>query len=358
MDFAMRQTLMNIDPMLDIVRHQPADADPLIEVDNLATHFFGGSGTVKAVDGVSFSIPRGKTVCVVGESGSGKSITGRSILNQVPRGGRIVSGAIRYRPDPNAPAIDLAQLDPRGRDMRAIRGAQIGLISQEPMAALSPVHSIGNQMMEVIRLHLKLGRKEAREHAIETLALVGIPRPADRMESYAFQFSGGMRQRVCIALALACRPKLLIADEPTTALDVTTQANILDLIASLQAEFGLSVLFVTHDLGVVAEIADEVVVMYLGRVVEAGNVDTIFHAPSHPYTKALLQSVPRLNAPATERLATIEGMVPSRFERPTGCSFHPRCKEAVAGLCDRRDPASTLVGEGHFARCLLREGIQ
>lgn len=354
----MLLTPMNTDPAFAQARPATADATPLIEIDDLRTHFFSGAGIVKAVDGISFSIPRGKTVCVVGESGSGKSITGRSILNQVPRGGRIVSGAIRYRPDADSPPVDLVQLDPRGKEMRSIRGAQIGLISQEPMAALSPVHTIGNQMMEVIRLHLKLGRKEAREHAIETLALVGIPRPADRMESYAFQFSGGMRQRVCIALALACRPKLLIADEPTTALDVTTQANILDLIASLQAEFGLSVLFVTHDLGVVAEIADEVVVMYLGRVVEAGDVDTTFHAPAHPYTKALLHSVPRLNAPATERLATIEGMVPSRLDRPSGCSFHPRCNVAVAGLCDLQDPGSTALGEGHFVRCLLQEKVR
>jgi peptide/nickel transport system ATP-binding protein len=354
----MLQIPMNTDPNFTAAGGQHRDPDPLIEVDDLRTHFFGGAGTIKAVDGVSFAIPRGKTVCVVGESGSGKSITGRSILNQVPRGGRIVSGAIRYRPDPAAPSVDLAALDPRGHDMRAIRGAQIGLISQEPMAALSPVHTIGNQMMEVIRLHLKMGKKEAREHAIETLALVGIPRPAERMENYAFQFSGGMRQRVCIALALACRPKLLIADEPTTALDVATQANILDLLASLQADFGLSVLFVTHDLGVVAEIADEVVVMYVGRVVEAGDVDTIFHAPAHPYTKALLQSVPRMNGEPTERLAIIDGMVPSRFNRPQGCSFHPRCKEARAGLCDRKDPQSVAIGDGHVASCLLYEGRQ
>jgi peptide/nickel transport system ATP-binding protein len=354
----MLQTPMNIDPATAFAGGARVTADPLIEVDNLRTHFFGGAGTVRAVDGVSFAIPRGKTVCVVGESGSGKSITGRSILNQVPRGGRIVSGSIRYRPDPAAPVVDLAALDPRGREIRAIRGAQIGLISQEPMAALSPVHSIGNQMLEVIQLHLKMGRKEAYEHAVETLALVGIPRPADRMGSYAFEFSGGMRQRVCIALALACRPKLLIADEPTTALDVTTQANILDLIASLQAEFGLSVLFVTHDLGVVAEIADDVVVMYLGRVVETGDVDTIFHNPAHPYTKALLHSVPRLHAPPTRRLATIEGMVPSRFERPQGCSFHPRCVQAVAGLCDRSDPAPVTVGGRHLASCLLVEGTK
>ncbi|TDW28300.1 peptide/nickel transport system ATP-binding protein [Rhizobium azibense] len=330
-----------------------AAPDLLIEVDNLHTHFFGNAGLVRAVDGVSFSIPRGRTVCVVGESGSGKSITGRSILNQVPRGGRVVSGAIRYRPDAGKPPVDIVALDPRGKEMRAIRGAQIALISQEPMAALSPVHTIGNQMIEVIRLHLNMGRREAKEHAIETLALVGIPRPTERMESYAFQFSGGMRQRVCIALALSCRPKLLIADEPTTALDVTTQANILDLLSTLQADFNLSVLFVTHDLGVVSEIADEVVVMYLGKVVETGDVDTIFHAPAHPYTRALLQSVPRMHAGGTKRLRTIEGMVPSPLDRPQGCGFHPRCAKAVAGLCDRKAPEPVTISKGHVASCLL-----
>ena len=349
----MLQTPMSIKQMSAVVRERSVVPSPLIEVDNLRTHFFGNAGLVKAVDGVSFSIPRGKTVCVVGESGSGKSITGRSILNQVPRGGRIVSGAIRYRPDPAQPPLDIVKLDPRGKEMRALRGAQIGLISQEPMAALSPFHTIGNQMVEVIRLHLKMGRREAREHAIETLALVGIPRPAERMESYSFQFSGGMRQRVCIALALSCRPKLLIADEPTTALDVTTQANILDLLSRLQSDFNLSVLFVTHDLGVVAEIADEVVVMYLGKVVETGDVDRIFHAPAHPYTKALLQSVPRMHAGGATRLPTIDGMVPSPFERPQGCGFHPRCTMAVPGLCDREVPEPITISEGHVASCLL-----
>jgi peptide/nickel transport system ATP-binding protein len=351
----MLQTPMSSEADPPAASAPSADA-PLIEIEDLRTHFFGQAGLVRAVDGVSFSIPRGTTVCVVGESGSGKSITGRSILNQVPPGGRIVSGAIRYRPDADQAPIDLVKLDPRGREMRAIRGAQISLISQEPMAALSPVHTIGNQMIEVIRLHLGMGRKEAREHAIETLNTVGIPRPADRMGSYAFELSGGMRQRVCIALALTCRPKLLIADEPTTALDVTTQANILDLISDLQDEFGLSVLFVTHDLGVVAEIADEVVVMYLGGVAEAGPVDTIFHAPKHPYTQALLHSIPRMTASAARRLATIEGMVPSPLDRPRGCTFHPRCKQAIAGLCDQRDPEPVAFGSGHIARCLLYEG--
>ena len=257
---------------------------PLIEVEDLRTHFFTDDGVVKAVDGVAFTIPAGKTVCVVGESGSGKSITGRSILNMVPYPGRVLDGAIRWQPD-GAPPVDLLALDPKGREIRAIRGKDIALISQEPMAALSPVHTIGNQMIETIRLHLGLSKADARARAAEMLAKVGIPRPKDRLDSYAFELSGGMRQRVCIALAVACGPKLLIADEPTTALDVTTQANILDLFRELRDALGVSILFITHDLGVVAEIADEVVVMYLGQVVEQGRVDDIFHRPLHPYTR-------------------------------------------------------------------------
>ncbi|CAN0579315.1 unnamed protein product, partial [Ectocarpus sp. 12 AP-2014] len=237
----------------------------LIEVESLRTHFFTDEGVVKAVDGVAFTIPTGKTVCVVGESGSGKSITGRSILNMIPYPGRVLEGSIAWRPNGAAPT-DLLTLDPKGKAIRAIRGKDIALISQEPMAALSPVHTIGNQMIETIRLHLGIDKREARERAATMLAKVGIPKPELRLDNYAFQLSGGMRQRVCIALAVACEPKLLIADEPTTALDVTTQANILDLFRELRDDLGVSILFITHDLGVVAEIADEVVVMYLGQV--------------------------------------------------------------------------------------------
>ncbi|MCR9121731.1 MAG: ABC transporter ATP-binding protein [Phyllobacteriaceae bacterium] len=326
----------------------------LIKVEGLRTHFFTDEGVVKAVDGVEFSIPMGKTVCVVGESGSGKSMTGRSILNMIPYPGRVLEGAVHWRPNGAAP-IDLLSLDPKGRAIRAIRGKDIALISQEPMAALSPVHTIGNQMVETIRMHLGLSKSEARQRAVEMLDKVGIPRPADRLDSYAFELSGGMRQRVCIALAVACEPKLLIADEPTTALDVTTQANILDLFRQLRDDMGVSILFITHDLGVVAEIADEVVVMYLGQVVEQGPVRQIFHDPLHPYTRALLGSVPRLSRNRKERLATIHGMVPSPFERPSGCLFHPRCDVAESGLCDRVMPALTRTPTGRAVRCVKAE---
>ena len=329
---------------------------PLIEVQDLRTHFFTDEGVVKAVDGVAFTIPAGKTVCVVGESGSGKSITGRSILNMVPYPGRVLDGTIRWRPN-GAPPVDLLSLDPKGREIRAIRGKDIALISQEPMAALSPVHTIGNQMIETIRLHLGLSKRQARERAADMLAKVGIPRPKDRLDSYAFELSGGMRQRVCIALAVACGPKLLIADEPTTALDVTTQANILDLFRELRDALGVSILFITHDLGVVAEIADEVVVMYLGQVVEQGRVDDIFHRPLHPYTRALLGSVPRLTRSRPERLPTISGMVPSPFERPGGCLFHPRCDRFERGLCDRSAPALARYAGGRVARC-FKAGVE
>ena len=328
---------------------------PLIRVRDLKTHFFTDEGVVKAVDGVDFTIPRGKTVCVVGESGSGKSVTGRSILNMIPHPGRVMQGGIEFRPDPDGPPIKLLDLDPRGPQIRAIRGKDIALISQEPMAALSPVHTIGNQMMETIRLHLGLSKKAARTQAADMLARVGIPKPADRLDSYAFELSGGMRQRVCIALAIACAPRLLIADEPTTALDVTTQANILDLFRALQSDLGVSILFITHNLGVVAEIADEVVVMYLGKVVEQGSVHQVFHAPLHPYTRALLASVPRLTRRRADRLPTITGMIPSPFDRPTGCVFHPRCDRAERGLCDRTDPALSTIGN-RIVRCLKAEG--
>jgi peptide/nickel transport system ATP-binding protein len=323
---------------------------PLVSVRDLKVHFATDEGLVKAVDGVDFDIPRGRTVCVVGESGSGKSITARAILNQVPKPGSIVAGSIRFAGDKTA---DIAQLDRRGAEIRSIRGREIALISQEPMAALSPVHTIGSQIVEAMQLHLPLSKKEARERAADLLARVGIPKPKDRLGSYSFELSGGMRQRVCIAMALSCEPKLLIADEPTTALDVTTQANILDLIAEFQARLGMAVLFITHDLGVVAEIADDMVVMYLGRVAERGSVNDVFDAPRHPYTQALLRSVPRLGRGARERLYAIPGMVPNPFDRPDGCGFNPRCEKMIAGRCDVLDPEMTLFGDGGAVRCHL-----
>lgn len=324
----------------------------LLEVRDLRTHFFTDEGVIKAVDGVDFAIPKGKTLCVVGESGCGKSITARSILQIVDEPGRIVGGDILFHRSPNE-TVNLAKLDPRGKEIRSIRGKEIAMIFQEPMSSLSPVHTIGNQLVETILLHLKVSKKEARERAVEALRRVGMPKAETRLDSYTFELSGGMRQRACIAMALGCEPKLLIADEPTTALDVTTQANILDLIKELQEDMGMAVMFITHDLGVVAEIADEVVVMYLGQVAERGDVDSIFHDPKHPYTKALLESIPKLGLRDQERLASIRGMVPHPFNRPQGCPFHTRCDAFMKGVCDHIAPPTEHLGPKREVRCLL-----
>ena len=261
----------------------------LLEVRDLRVHFQLDEGTVRAVDGLSYSLERGRTLGVVGESGCGKTVTAQSILGIVPRPGRIVSGEIIYHPS-GAPAIDLARLDPFGARIRAIRGKEIAYIFQEPMAALSPVHTIGHQMIERIRLHLRLGKDEARAQAVEMLARVGMPRPAQIIDRYAHQLSGGQRQRATIALALVLHPSLLIADEPTTALDVTTEAQILELLLELQRDLGMAMQYITHNLGVISELVDDVVVMYLGKPVEYGSVEDIFDHPSHPYTRALLRS--------------------------------------------------------------------
>ncbi|GIV77756.1 MAG: dipeptide/oligopeptide/nickel ABC transporter ATP-binding protein [Litorilinea sp.] len=340
--------------------------DILIEIRGLKTYFFLDEGVVQAVDGVDLDIYRNKTLCVVGESGCGKSVTARSILQIVDPPGRIVEGEIRYhrRVEQNGSVstevIDLAALHPRSRAIREIRGKDISMIFQEPMTSLSPIHTIGDQITEAILLHTDMSKKEARERTIELLRRVGIPRPADRFNHYPFQLSGGMRQRVMIAMALSCNPSLLIADEPTTAVDVTTQAQILELLLELQEEFGMAIMLITHDLGVVAEMADDVAVMYLGRVVERGDVDSIFHDPQHPYTRALLRSIPRLGFTLEgkrERLDSIRGMVPDPYNRPQGCVFHPRCDEMIPGLCDRLVPPRTLLDDGREVRCLLYEDV-
>ena len=330
---------------------------PLLEVENLTTYFFTEEGVVKAVDGVTFSVPRGKTVCVVGESGCGKSMTARSILQLVEPPGRIVTGRMIFRREAGHEA-NLAALGPRSRAIRGIRGKDIAMIFQEPMSSLSPVHTIGNQIVEAIRLHTDASPREARERAVEVLRRVGIPKPEERMANYTFQLSGGMRQRAMIAMALSCGPQLLIADEPTTALDVTTQANILDLIRELQGDMGMSVLFITHDLGVVAEIADEVVVMYLGTVVERGDVDAIFYDPQHPYTRALLRSIPKLGAGTQRRLESIRGMVPHPFQRPSGCPYHTRCDTFMPGVCDELVPPRERLRPGRDVRCLLHSDVE
>jgi peptide/nickel transport system ATP-binding protein len=336
------------------------DAEPLLSVRNLHTYFAQDEGTVKAVDGVSLDMSAGATLGVVGESGCGKSVTARSILRIVDRPGRIVAGEIWFRrPAANggagSHAVDLAKLEPNSEAMRSIRGAEIALIFQEPMSSFSPVHSVGNQIIEAILLHQDVDRRGAREKAIEMLRRVGVSSPDQRVDQLTHQLSGGLRQRAMIAMALSCSPTLLIADEPTTALDVTTQTQILQLMRQLQQEDGMAIMLITHDLGVVAEMATDVAVMYLGRVVEQAPVDAIFHAPKHPYTRALLRSIPRMRARSRERLTPIAGSVPHPYDRPLGCPFHPRCPDFIAGTCDRQTPGPRVVGERHSVSCFLYE---
>jgi oligopeptide/dipeptide ABC transporter ATP-binding protein len=330
-------------------------SDLLLEMRDLKLHFFTGEGVVKAVNDVSYTIRRGKTLCIVGESGCGKSVAARAILQIVHRPGKIIDGKILYHKplaDGGTRTIDITALHPRGAAIRDIRGNDISMIFQEPMTSLSPLYTVGNQIMEAIQLHNQVTKQEARQRAIEMLDKVGIPKPEVRVDEYPFRLSGGMRQRCMIAMALSCKPKLLIADEPTTALDVTTQAQILDLMLELQAEYGMAMLFITHDLGVVAEIADEVAVMYMGNVVEFADADTLFNAPKHPYTISLLKSIPKIG-PTRARLDPIRGMVPSPYQRLTGCPFHPRCDRKLEGICNRVEPPPVALGSNHVVRCLL-----
>src|SRR5688500_16333977 len=331
----------------------------LLSVRDLKTYFFQDDGLVKAVDGASFDVFAGKTLGVVGGSGCGKRVTARSLMRIVDRAGRIVGGQIVLprngksvsrlvgksgrRPDGEG-AVDLAKLKADGAEMRAINGGEIGLIFQEPMTSFSPVHTVGNQIVEAIRLHQTMSKKAARDRAIALLRLVGVPRAEGRVDEYAHQLSGGLRQRAMIAMALAADPRLLIADEPTTALDVTTQSQILNLLLDLQERNGMAIMLITHDLGVIAEMADDVVVMYLGRVVEEGPVDAIFHAPTHPYTRALLQSIPSVDSPPRRKLPTISGSIPHPYNRPSGCPFHTRCPDFMPGLCSVVEPE---IGRAH-----------
>ncbi len=333
--------------------------EPLVEVRDVRVYFFLDEGTVHAVEGVTFDIGRGKTLGVVGESGCGKSVTSQAIMRIVPSPGEIVSGEIfyhRYKPDGSVEKVELTKLDPRGSEIRSIRGNEIAKIFQEPMTSLSPVHTIGNQIMEAIILHQKVGKEEAREKAIEMLSLVGLPQPQQRIDYYAHQLSGGMRQRAMIAMALSCNPSLLIADEPTTALDVTTEAQILELMKGLQEEFGMAIMFITHNLGVIAEMCDDVVVMYLGKEVELASVDETFYEPYHPYTRDLLRSIPRIGTKTGARLHVISGSVPDPYNIPQGCPYHPRCPDFMPGKCDvDREIPFFEIKANHWARCLLYE---
>jgi oligopeptide/dipeptide ABC transporter ATP-binding protein len=324
----------------------------LLSVQNLKTYFFQDEGTVRAVDGATFDVYAGQTVGIVGESGCGKSVTAQSILRIVDEPGRIVEGKITLR-GKNGAEIDLTALPPNSKQIRSIRGGEIGLVFQEPMTSFSPVHTVGNQLIEAIQLHLNMNKREARERAIEVLGQVGVPKPDRRIDEYAFELSGGLRQRAMIAVALSCDPRLLIADEPTTALDVTTQAQILDLLRQLQEQRGMAIMMITHNLGVVAEMADYVVVMYLGRVVEEGPVDDLFHAPQHPYTKALLRSIPSIESTPRTKLPTISGSIPHPYNRPTGCPFYPRCPDFMPGTCDEQEPELRAINERQKVSCFL-----
>ncbi|MCX5735972.1 MAG: ABC transporter ATP-binding protein [candidate division NC10 bacterium] len=326
---------------------------PILSVRDLKTYFFPDEGIVKAVDGASFDLLPRTTLGIVGESGCGKSVTARSILRIVERPGRIVGGTILLQK--NGSQVDLAQLDPSSPEMRQVRGGEIGLVFQEPMTSFSPVHTVGNQIIETIRLHHPVSKQEARERAIAAFGSVGIPKPERRIDEFAFELSGGLRQRAMIAMALSCGPRILIADEPTTALDVTTQAQILDLLRSLQEREGMTILLITHNLGVVAEMCDTVVVMYLGRVVEEGSVDAIFHNAKHPYTQALLRSIPSIRSIARTTLPTIAGSIPHPYNRPAGCPFYPRCPDFKPGVCDKAEPGLTVVGDGQAVSCFLYE---
>uniref|UniRef100_A0A7C4PS56 ABC transporter ATP-binding protein n=1 Tax=Anaerolinea thermolimosa TaxID=229919 RepID=A0A7C4PS56_9CHLR len=355
------------------------NGNKFIEVRDLHVDFDVRAGIIKAVDGMWLEINRGQTVGVIGESGCGKSVTARAIMNMVPKPGKISGGEILYhrknKETDEVTTIDITKLDPDGEVIRQIRGGEIGMIFQEPMSSLTPVYTagthiyeavslhrlvpvkkVGDQMVETIVTHRKVTKQEAREIAVEMLRKVGIPKPAERVDSYPHQLSGGQRQRVMIAIALSCEPEMLIADEPTTALDVSIEAQILDVMRELQSSVNMAIMFITHNLGVIAEMAEEIVVMYMGKQVERAKVVDLFYDPKHPYTQALLRSIPKIGKRG-ERLATIEGMVPDPFHLPTGCVFHPRCPMFMPGKCDRIVPTNKEIAPNHWASCLLYEEV-
>ena len=325
---------------------------PLIDVRDLSVVIDRDEGVVRPLNGVSFRIDAGQAVGIVGESGCGKTMTSNALLRILPPAAKITSGHIRYRRKLDEQVVDLATIDPNSVEMRQIRGGDISMIFQEPMTAFSPVHTIHNQIAEMIQLHDPMDDQAARRRVVELLDLVGIPGPDERADDYAFQLSGGMRQRAMIAMALASKPRLLIADEPTTALDVTVQARVLKLIQRLQRELGLALMLITHDLGVIAHTVEYVYVMYLGQVVEEGPVAEIFDHPAHPYTQALLHSIPSLTN-KSKRLEPIEGSVPSAFALPKGCPFHTRCTKQVGAICKEQMPKHVEVSQRHFASCFI-----
>lgn len=326
-------------------------SEPILEVKGLKTYFYLHEGVARAVDGVDFTLAPGKTLGIIGESGSGKSVTTQSIMRILPSPpGKIVDGEILLHLN-DGRVVDLASLDPQGREIRTIRGKEIAMIFQEPMTSFGPLNTIGFQIMEVILLHQKgVDKKRARQMTIDLLSKVGIPRPHDLVDSYPHQFSGGMRQRAMIAMALSCNPRILIADEPTTALDVTIQAQILELLKQLQRETGMAIIYITHNLAVVSEIADSIAVMYLGHIMEQGSVEQIFKNPLHPYTRALWRSIPKIQGDLS-RLVPIAGSLPNPFEVPRGCVFCTRCEVVIPGVCESSPPPMIDMGDGHMVSC-------
>ncbi len=354
--------------------------DVLVEIQDLRVEFELRAGIVRGVDGVSFNINRGETLGVIGESGCGKSITARAILQMIPKPGRIANGQVLYhrraKGSTQTDIINISKLDPDGETIREIRGGEIGMIFQEPMSSLTPVYTagvhineatslhyltptakVGDQIAETVAAHKQLTKQESREYAIDMLRKVGIPKPEQRVDSYPHQLSGGQRQRVMIAIALSCGPDMLIADEPTTALDVSIEAQILDIMRKMQDEENMAIMFITHNLGVIAEMAKEIVVMYMGKQVERGSTVDIFYEPKHPYTRALLESIPKVGRKTSARLASISGMVPDPFHLPTGCVFHPRCPSFMPGKCDKIAPTWHQVVGDQWVSCLLYEEV-
>ena len=322
--------------------------DLLLDVSNLSAVIPTDDGPVRAVRDVSFRIMRGRTLGVVGESGCGKSMMGLSLMRLVPKPG-YVEGKITYHEGENGATVHIHELEPGGDAMRRIRGRKISMVFQEPMTALNPVYTVGNQIGEALRLHHGMDRQAARNRAVEALSEVGIPGPLQRVDEYPHELSGGMRQRAMIAMALSCGPELLIADEPTTALDVTIQAQILDLLKELKANLNMAIVMITHDLGVIADMADEIMIMYAGQVVETGSPERIFYQPAHPYTRGLLESAPRINREKASQLSTIPGTVPSPLDLPEGCAFAPRCRYATE-QCAMMPPVEKIE-PGHQVRC-------
>jgi peptide/nickel transport system ATP-binding protein len=363
--------------MAESMNVRATDEDAVLSVRDLKVEFPTPIGLVRALNGVSFDVPRGKVLGVVGESGCGKSVTARAILQIIERPGRITDGEITLHresaagtsqvlseeSDESAAAlvksrdVNITALKADSIEMRALRGKEIAMIFQEPMSSLNPVFTVGAQIEEAILLHQTKDKVEAAKRAVDMLRQVGMPNPEGAANAYPHQLSGGMRQRAMIAMALSCTPTVLIADEPTTALDVTTEAQILELMRQLKDDLGMSIMFITHSMGVVAQLCDEVIVMYLGRVVERASVDEIFYSPKHPYTRSLLRSIPRIGAARKVPLEVIKGSVPDPYSQLAGCPFHPRCPDFMAGTCDTIVPVETVVEGGHSVRCHLYSDV-